>query len=176
MLSLTDYEQAVANETLQRSAHAILEEAQRSPTRLRVPCAPSSGENGQAEEKRGWFRNFSENTKLLLFRTIFSPTAAKSSYWSFPDWRTTKVYKHQLIACRLEMIPRLDHDRVKPIWFVRVTIFWRSGFRFRFDTIMPPDSFHSEEMAIENGFRVGELWVDQRLSSSNLRVEQDSCL
>jgi hypothetical protein len=49
-------------------------------------------------------------------------------------------------------------------WLVHVSISWRQGAgNFHFQKLSPPGSLATEAAAIEEGFRIGRLWVDTKI-------------
>jgi hypothetical protein len=54
------------------------------------------------------------------------------------------------------------YDEVKRKWLAQVTISWREQDHFNVHRINPPRGFVHDIEAIEKGFNLGRLWVDQK--------------
>jgi hypothetical protein len=68
-----------------------------------------------------------------------------------------KLYKSHLIVCRA------THSEDNAQWFVSAHISWRVAGHSHLHTLKPATPFETEEDATAEGFRMAELWVDNKL-------------
>lgn len=161
----------MANKTVQTSTQNTSADPQPgSEGKIKIPPREGSsdrgGERTQPINAQYCLRVVYQSAKADFLKRISSLITRKTSFRYFRRSVACKIHKGHLLVCRTEMAPRLNYDRMKPMWFVCVTISWLSKSRVRLHKLTPQDPFHNEEMAIENGFRLGELWVDQQLSGN----------
>jgi hypothetical protein len=62
------------------------------------------------------------------------------------------------------------YDAVKRKWLAQVTISWRDQGHFNDHRINPRRGFENDIEAIEKGFNLGRLWVDQKSVGSMTAV------
>jgi hypothetical protein len=67
------------------------------------------------------------------------------------------MYRDSTILCNA------DFNEIERVWHLTVAIAWQVGEHLHWHTLMPPKPFETKEEAVAEGFRLGELWVDERL-------------
>jgi hypothetical protein len=67
------------------------------------------------------------------------------------------MYRDSTILCTAEF------DEAERIWRLTVAIAWQIAEHLHWHTLTPPKCFETEEEALAEGFRLGELWIDKRL-------------
>ena len=68
-----------------------------------------------------------------------------------------EMYKDATILCKAEF------DEVESLWFLAISIAWQVSEHLHWHTMTPPKSFETETEAMAEGFRLAELWVDNKL-------------
>jgi hypothetical protein len=69
----------------------------------------------------------------------------------------TRLYKEYVIAS----LPELDISR--KVWLIKAAIFWQQNADVHTHSLRPPRSCPTEAEALEEGFRLAELWIDHKL-------------
>jgi hypothetical protein len=69
----------------------------------------------------------------------------------------SKLYDEYLVVSRPE------YDEMARAWFVNVSISWQADGHLQMHKFNPTKPFESQKAAVDEGFRLADLWIHQGL-------------